>query len=154
METRTLVTFRSDKFNTSESRPYYINRECFGDDLAGWLIQQLANSGIKVDPKPGQEDFGWYLTFQCGARSYDFILGYNPDGYWMGWLERRRGFLASLFGMRNKGIQPDAANAIHSLLVSSGFVSQIRWHTQKNFNALKEEFGSKTPSGKNSADDQ
>ena len=31
---RTVATFRSAAFNTSEARPYFINPGCFGDDLA------------------------------------------------------------------------------------------------------------------------
>lgn len=145
MEVRTLVTFRSNRFNTSESKSNYINPCCFGDDAAEWLRQQLASSGVTVDPKIGQEDFGWYLGFQCGLYRYHFILSYNSDGHWMGWLERQRGPLGSLFGAREKGIQPDAANTIHSTLVSSEVVSDVRWHRRKDFNALSEESGTRTP---------
>jgi hypothetical protein len=139
------VTFRSNKFNTSESKPNYINPCSFGDDAAEWLAKQLTNSGVTVDPKIGQEDFGWYLGFQCGAYLYHFVLGYNPDGYWMGWLERQRGLLGNLFGARKKGIRPDAANAIHSTLVSSAVVSDVRWHQQKDFDGLREDLGTRTP---------
>ena len=147
MEPRTLVTFRSSKFNTSQSKPNYINPCCFGDDTAEWLLQQLKNSGIKVDPEVSQEDFGWYLGFQCGPNQYNFVLGYNPDGYWMGWLERQRGLIGSLIGARKKGIQADAANAVHSVLASSSVVSDVRWHCQKDFDTLKEELGTSTPLG-------
>ena len=146
MEIRTLVTFRTTKFNTSENKPYYINPGCFGDDVAEWIAEQLKASGARVDSNPRQEDFGWYLGFQYGLYSYDFVIGHNPDGYWIGWLERKRGLLGSAFGMRKKGIQLDAANAIHSILVSSSDISHIRWHNQDDFDALKEELGTETPS--------
>ena len=92
MELRTLVTFRSSNFNTTESKSYYINPHTFGDDVAEWVVQRLKESGIAVDEKIGQEDFGWYLGFRYGLYKYHFVLGYNADGYWLGWLERQRGF--------------------------------------------------------------
>jgi hypothetical protein len=145
MEVRTLVTFRSNRFNTATSKPNYINPECFGDDLAEWLVRELADAGIASDSKIGQEDFGWYLGFQCGPYKYDFVVGYNPDGYWMGWLERRRGFIAALFGARHRGIRADAANAIHSVLTSGEGISEVRWHLQKDFDALREDMGGSAP---------
>jgi len=146
MEVRTLVTFRSNKFNTSISKPNYINPECFGDDLAEWLVRELISARIAADSKLGQEDFGWYLGFTCGPNKYDFIVGFNPDGYWMGWLERQRGPIASLFGLRKRGIQPNAAHAIHSVLTSAEGVSEVRWHFQKDFDALGRDLGTLTPS--------
>ena len=146
MEVRTVVTFRSNKFNTSTSKPNYINPECFGDDLAEWLGRELFNAGIATDSKIGQEDFGWYLGFQCGPYKYDFVVGYNPDGHWMGWLERRRGLIASLFGARKRGIRADAANAIHSVLASAEGISEVRWYLQRDFEVLREGRGSSTPS--------
>ena len=145
MELRTLVTFRSNKFNTSEIKSNYINPCCFGGDVAQWLVQQLTSSGVAVEPKIGQEDFGWYLGFQCGSYRYHFVLGYNPDGFWMGWLERQRGLLGRFFGARKKEIQLDAANAIHSILASSGIVSNVRWHLEKDFDALGEDSGTRAP---------
>ena len=38
---RTVVTFRSSAFNTTESKDYFINECCFGDDAARWIIERL-----------------------------------------------------------------------------------------------------------------
>ena len=67
MEVRTLVTFRSGKFNITQTKPYYINPYSFGDDVAEWMVRRLKEDGIAVEEKLGQEDFGWYLGFRCGA---------------------------------------------------------------------------------------
>lgn len=40
---RTVVTFESTAFNMAEPKDYFINPCCFGDDLAKWLIDELAN---------------------------------------------------------------------------------------------------------------
>jgi hypothetical protein len=142
---RTVVTFHSAKFNTSETKPHYINPHSYGDDAAEWLITELAARGIVVVGEVGQEDFGWWLRFRCGSHVYDFVLGYNPDGYWMGWLERKRGIAGSLFGMRKKGIGTDAAYLIHSVLSSSDFISEVRWHNRGDLDALGEDLGRITP---------
>ncbi len=57
-EIRTVVTFQSPAFNTSERKDYFINDGCYGDDLARWLIEQLRSRGVQTDAEPGQEDFG------------------------------------------------------------------------------------------------
>jgi hypothetical protein len=64
--TRTLVTFKSSAFNTSEPKPYFINPGCYGDDVAKWLTRELRGRGFKTDEEPGQEDFGWYFNFEHG----------------------------------------------------------------------------------------
>lgn len=131
MEVRTLVTFRSDKFNITEAKPHYINPYSFGDDVAEWIARRLKENGIAAEEKLGQEDFGWYLGFRSGRYAYNFVLAFNADGYWLGWLERQRGLVLSLLGARKRGIQPDAAKVIHSVLSSSEDISGVRWHFQK-----------------------
>ena len=147
MEIRTLVTFRNSKFNTTETKPHYINPDNFGDDVAEWMVRRLKENGITAEEKLGQEDFGWYLGFRSGPHRYNFILGYNADGYWMGWLERQRGFIASLVGARKRGIQPDSASVIHSVLNSTEDISDVRWYFRKDFDALREDMGTPTPFG-------
>ena len=76
---RTLVMFRSSAFNTSERKPYFINDDCFGDDVARWMISRLRSLAIETDDEPAQEDFGWYFGFCTPDGSYSFVLGYRPD---------------------------------------------------------------------------
>src|SRR6185295_1206465 len=109
---RTLVTFQSPAFNGTERRDYFINDCCYGDDVARWLIEQLRSRGLQTDDEPGQEDFGWYFGFKVGGTGYHFVIGHRPaDGQdpavWIGWLERKAGVLGSMFGARERGIQPE-----------------------------------------------
>ncbi len=144
------VTFSSDAFNTSEPREYFINPHCFGDDLAHWLIRGLKERGYQADDEPGQEDFGWYFTYRVNDTSYDFVVGYRPgdgldEGIWIGWVERKTGFLASLLGARKRGIDRNAVNAIHVLLSDSPDIGDVRWHLEEDFLAGREESGTDEP---------
>jgi hypothetical protein len=139
------VTFRSAKFNTRQSRPNYINPQNYGDDLAEWLKEKLSARSAVVDQKIGQEDFGWWLSFRFNRRVYNLVVGYNASGYWMAWLERKRGLIGSLLGLRQKGISGDVANLIHAVLVSSEIISDVRWHEDKGFDVHREEHGKLTP---------
>ena len=143
MDARTLVTFQSDSFNTSEPKDYFINECCFGDDLAIWMISELRQRQYETDATPGQEDFGWYLGFRVSGVGHHFVLGYRGDtdesGTWIGWVERNR----LLF--RRRGIQPEATQVIHEVLSNAPQIKNIRWHFQHDFDALLEELGTERP---------
>lgn len=147
---RTVVTFQSLAFNTTERRDYFINDGCYGDDVARWLIEQLRARGIRTDDEPGQEDFGWYFGLRAGDIDYQFVVGHRPadgsdPGVWIGWLERKAGLLGSLFGARKRGIRPDGARAIHSVLSASPQISHVRWHHRQDFDAGREDNGQTEP---------
>ena len=147
---RTVATFVTDAFNTSEERPYFSNPGNFGDDLARWIMSRLAARSIQTAPEPGQEDHGWYFDFSLPEGDHCLVLGFRPaDGddpaVWVAWLERRRGFVASLFGGRKRGISPAAVQAVHGVLAGAEEVSCLRWHTQEDFDRGEEVKGVPTP---------
>ncbi len=146
---RTLTTFESSAFNTTEPREYFINPNCFGDDLAKWLLAALRRAGLKADEEPGQEDFGWYFDFTVPEGEHCVVVGFRPgdpapQGCWIAWLERSRGFLGSLFGGRQCGIAPSAVAALHAALQAPE-IRNLRWHEKHNFDAMREELGSDAP---------
>ncbi len=147
---RTVVTFQSAAFNTSERRDYFINDGCFGDDVARWLIAELGACSVATDSEPRQEDFGWFFTFRPGDTEHQFIIGYRPGsatepGVWIGWVERKAGLLASLLGARNRSIQLHALKAIHAVLARAERVSAVRWHRRGEFDAGNEAAGAHQP---------
>jgi hypothetical protein len=136
MSKRRTVTFRNESFNTRTSRSYFINAGCFGDDVLEWLASALTASGVKVIGKPDQEDFGWFLNFECREVNHCFVLGYRPDeprGLWVGSLERSRNVLGSMLGLRRVGIRQDAALLIHRLLSGMPGTTEILWHEDSDF---------------------
>lgn len=148
--TRTLVTFQTEKFNTTTDRDYFINPGCFGDDLCKWLIEQLTADGIKCDAQPGQEDFGWYFNFSVDDEEYCWVCAFRPadetePGIWIGWIEKATGFLAGIFGGREKNIQRSASLEIHKVLVNSSEISNIRWHIRADFERGNEDAAHSSP---------
>jgi hypothetical protein len=130
---KTEAHFRSTAFNCTETKDYFINPYCFGDDVARWLIQQLRAQGLQTADEPDQEDFGWYLTFHVGGTEHCFVIGFQSNDpaigdRWIGWLERHTGFLGSLFGGRRRGILPEAIHAIDTALRTSPDIQDVTWH--------------------------
>ena len=124
------ASFKSSTFNTSDVREYFINDCCFGDDLAKWLIARLRAAGLETDDEPGQEDFGWYFNFNVPAGAYCCIVAYQedePEGVWHITLERRLGFVRSVFGGRGHGIDAHAVDAINKALESAPEVKELQW---------------------------
>lgn len=146
-ELRTLVTFESAAFNTTEEKPEFINPGNFGEDVARWLMGELRAQGVPVGEAVGQEDFGWYFSYQVGGAPHCFVLGHReeePGTGWLGWLERDAGFFGSLLGGRNRGLDPEAARVVHRALTGSDRIGKVRWHYRKDFECGNEE-GSAEP---------
>lgn len=134
----------------TEPKNYFINPCCFGEDVAEWLINELRKLGMKTDEKPGREDFGWYLDFELTGIGHTFVVGYRPAteteaGTWVGWLERKHGFVGSLLGWRKRGIQSSAVEAIHHILICSPQIQDVRWHYSHDFDKGDEDRGAPSP---------
>jgi len=149
MTVRNVVTFTSSQFNTSEPKPYFINPGCFGDDVAQWLIGQLKGQGVEADEEPGQEDWGWYLTYRANGQTHRFLLAFRPadstgTGNWIGWVERA-GAVRALLGSSKTSIDPLAAEAVHQVLSRSPLIEHVQWHLQRDFDHGNEEAGQPSP---------
>ena len=147
---RTIATFQSSAFNTSESKPSFINPGCFGDDLAQWLIARFRETGAPTDDGPGQEDFGWYFNFEVPEGSHTCVVGLRPGEAdsapdWVVWVERARGLIGSMFWRRQRGIAPSAIALLHEVLSHEPGVTTLRWHEQRDFDAGREEAASSVP---------
>jgi hypothetical protein len=107
----------------------------------------LKKRGIEAED-PGPEDFGWYLPYGVGDQKFNFIVSYRPDepeGDWIGWLEKQAPLLSALFGGRHKDIPPEATGTIHAILASHQGIRDIRWHIRKDFDKGVEDQGSPSP---------
>jgi hypothetical protein len=149
---RTLATFKSQQFNTSQTRDYFINPQCFGDDLARWLIRRLAAGGIATDDAPGQEDFGWFFCFTVNGTAFRLVLGYRPsdgagEGTWIAWIERKACLVQALLGAQDRCIDSSAVGSINDALSDRETIADLRWHDRREFDAGQENRGSRWPDG-------
>jgi hypothetical protein len=141
---RTVVAFRSDAFNCTEPREYFINECCFGDDVGAWLIRELRDRGVDVDAEPDQEDWGWYVTCRTDGSEYTVGIGFRPGdtendpGEWLCFIERRVGLLGRLRGERKEDMSASLPKAIDDVLKSADHVRDVRWHFKSDFDALDE----------------
>ncbi|MDQ5935322.1 MAG: hypothetical protein QG574_2628 [Cyanobacteriota bacterium erpe_2018_sw_21hr_WHONDRS-SW48-000092_B_bin.40] len=170
---RNLITFQSKEFNTTVPQEHFINDCCYGDDICKWLIEELTKKGVDCDKEPGQEDFGWYFNFSVNKVVYclvcAFRLGEEQDqekdqekeqdqekkkeaasteaenGDWIIWIERSAGFMASLFGARNKGLDEAVPKLIHSTLSANPAITNIKWHRKKDFDSGREDLALASP---------
>ena len=139
---RTLATFQSSAFNTKQPMAYFINPGCYGDDASRWIMGRLQAAGLSTDPDPGQEDFGWYFDFTVPEGEHCCVLGLRPASdrdpeTWIVRLERRRGFLGSIIGGRNRDISSTAVSAIHQALLAPEIL-ELRWHDKREFDRGQE----------------
>jgi len=51
MPMNTVAVFESEAFNHTEPKDDFINLCCFGDDLARWLMGELAQRGFRIDER-------------------------------------------------------------------------------------------------------
>ena len=136
---RTVVTFQSSIFNSSESRSYFINAENYGDDLAQWISDQLEKRGVEIfkgEEFPGQEDFGWFFCCEIDHEAFCVVVSHLYDGNSLEWVisvERNYGFIKSLIRGRHRDINRKLLIALHDVLSSSDDIHHIRWHRYEDF---------------------
>jgi hypothetical protein len=122
MSKNTNVTFSffSKYFNRTETKNYFINTNCFGDDLASWLKDALQGTGAKVEQDgPDQEDFGWYVNFEVSGTSYSCVVLFQENtDRWVCTLEYNAGLVGSLFGKRKKPV-PGAVSQLFDNIFQS-----------------------------------
>ena len=145
------MTFQSDLFNNSEERDYFINPDCFGDDVCKFVIEKLSSAGIDCDKAPRQEDWGWYFRFQFGSQKYTFNCSFRPDcgeesgdQAWICFLECVERCLP-VFHKPKKDIPLDAVKEIHLALASTDNIFDIKWHESREFDKNNEESGVNSP---------
>lgn len=128
---RTVAIFKSRQFNLTQSRPYFLNEESFGDDLGRWLINRFRSLGLKCDEEPSQEDFGWYFAFELDGSAYRAVIGNIAREMWFVSLERVSGIARSIFGRSTVGA--DAVSLLHRILGTAAEIHDLRWLDWSDF---------------------
>lgn len=148
---RTLVTFRSERFETRLPGGPVVHPGCFGDDVARWLIRELRARGVETADEPEPAGFGWYFGFRAGDADCELVIGWRPagagePGTWTAWIERRANLLLAVLGARRRAIPPEAVAAVHAVLTASNRVRDVRWHARGERDAGRDA-GAPAPAG-------
>lgn len=110
------VHFHSTAFKCANTDGSATSDACFGEDLCRWLIRELrGRGGHNPSDKPTKGDFCWYVAFHVGGAEHRFFVRFVPQNpsageEWRGWLERRTGFIGSLFWRQRRAILPYLRN--------------------------------------------
>ncbi len=121
---RNAVRFHSRTFNSTESRAYFLNPCCFGDDVAAWLKPKLEELGYDVEG-PDQEDWGWYLVCRGSDGSHYVNIGHTGDE-WQIILERKRSFVEWLL-RKSKAPAPELTQKLNNILIVAADVRVTEW---------------------------
>lgn len=124
------VTFAADGFNTSEPKDYYINSNCYGDDVGKWLLEEFQKQKILYEKDgPDQEDFGWYVNFSVNNKKFTCLIIYSEgEGLWKLVLEKNAGLFGTILGQRNKKVSSTAVDIIDKILKANPDIREIEWH--------------------------
>ena len=71
------VTVETARFEYQEPKPHFINPNCFGEDFAAWLrdqVSQFAAEGFEIS-RPIQEDYGWGFWVSRGKDTFWVAIG-------------------------------------------------------------------------------
>lgn len=113
-------------------------------------MQRLRRANVETADEPGQEDFGWYFRFTVGGVAYLLVVGCRPDngegGEWIGEIERQVTIFGMILGRHRRGIRLQAAQVLHSVLIGSPEISDVRWHAAAAFRSGNEDAGALEPS--------
>ena len=89
------IFFRTDKFAPYLPEDSQVNPNVLGFELAHWLSQELAKSGV-VTSYPIAEDWGWFLEYNVDGREYmiccNGLENDNQEYEWRVDLQRPKSF--------------------------------------------------------------
>lgn len=124
------ITFITDIFESKEVKPHFINDRCFGEDLAGWLVDK-AKGGEFAFGEPFQEDWGWAVPVEAGGEKFvvrfeitDESIG-EDQADWLITVEKVRRW--KMFGSKDSPLRGELCDLIHNVLRDAAHIREIRW---------------------------
>ena len=147
MASRTIATFQSSRFNTTEPREYFLNPGCFGDDCAQWLIASLKASGVGSVAEPWQEDWGWQTRVEQEDARVLISIGLVPEDppHWLLMLEEEQSLGGRLLRRAHPQAMTGVTDMIHRALVAEPATRELRWHVKADWDAGRVDQGSASP---------
>ena len=126
---RTNVYFRSALFESRTPQPHFINPNCFGEDLAHWLLHRMQGMRFGFSAV-FQEDYGW--GFWADGQYWVAIILLEESGDPPEWLisvdyDPGLNLRLRFFGKAHAATISRLCTAIHAALVSEPRITAIRW---------------------------
>ena len=131
-----MIECTTDLFNSTDSKPHFINERCFGEDFVGWLVEKLNVPNFKPE-EPFQEDCGWAAlvrakneTFMIGVGIMDESIGEVP-ARWLLMIDKMRRFI--IFGSKRSKNLDLLADAVESVLRADPRITDIERFKEGEF---------------------
>jgi len=124
------VAFRTNLFESKEIKPHFINDQCFGEDLANWLIGILKESEFTFS-KPYQEDWGWEIEAKKNNERFFIQIGIMDESIgeenaeWLIAIEKPKSWFQ--FGKQNSSNFEQLCRKIDKILKNESRISEITW---------------------------
>lgn len=127
------ILLDTNRFNLSETKPYFINDECFGEDFARWLRQRLRLEGVRVDDE-WQEDWGWQMGAAIGTTNYLIGIGGTVDdssndpnqGEWRIMIEKQRSLFERVLGKNKMDNNDEMVSRVRKLTLHEDSFANLR----------------------------
>ena len=124
----TEVTFKSDLFKPFLPDESQVNPNCYGAELAYWLSQMLAKSGI-ITSYPEYEDWGWFIEYVTPSDDEFWLCCRNIDGLENKWCVSLEAKGKGLFGRKKPELKIAQAliTTLETILEKSDPVHEVSW---------------------------
>lgn len=121
--------FTSGKFKPLPGEEEKTNPGRYGESLAKWVQEKLANEGYKIEENPIPEDWGWVVMLQ--RRPFSLWVGCgNEDGSTARWglfVEAEIGLFKKLFDKPDPTPEVKAVETKLEKLISDAGFKDIEW---------------------------
>jgi hypothetical protein len=123
------VYFRTDQFESRTPQPHFINPNCFGEDLAHWLLHRMQGMRFGFSAV-FQEDYGW--GFWTDGQYWTAIGLMEESGEPPEWLisvdyDPGLNLKARLYRKADAATISRLCTCIHTALSTDPHITEIRW---------------------------
>ena len=131
---KSFVTFRTDLFNHTEVGENFINRCCFGEDVARWLRARLCDLQVEVSD-PIQEDYGWGIWVGSGRdKFWVWASTFDPEcsGPFAEWgigiaYDAGLNLIARFFHKPDRSLHRAVCSTIDEALRAEQCITDVEW---------------------------
>lgn len=124
------ITFITDVFESKEVKSHSVNDRCFGEDVAGWLVEKTKDGEFDFG-EPFQEDSGWAVPVEVGGEKFvvririmDESIGADQAD-WLIAVEKVRKW--KMFSSKDSPQRGELCDLIQNVLRDAAHIREIRW---------------------------